>query len=312
MSEEITREELTFASADGTSTIQAYLWVPEGTPRASLQITHGMAEHITRYDEFARYLAKAGFLVAGHDQIGHGASCAEDKRGCLPAKTGKDILVEDVHKLRQIVAERTGGTVPHFCFGHSLGSFITRIYISRYGEGLAGAIICGTGTVPVATSKAGNAIARVLCAIKGEDSYSGLLEGMGVGAYAKAIEGAQTPLDWLSHRRENIERYIEDELCGFSFSTGGYAVVTALTGEACDLNCAKKMPTNLPLLFIAGVGDPVGSMGVGVRAAAALAEKAGCTDVTCTIYEGMRHEILNEDDRERVMADILAWLEERI
>ena len=312
MPQDITREELTFASADGTSTIQAYLWLPEGTPRASIQITHGMAEHITRYDEFARYLAAAGFLVAGHDQIGHGASCAADARGCLPAKGGMDILVEDVHTLRGIVAGRTGGDVPHFCFGHSLGSYITRVYISRHGEGLAGAIICGTGTVPVATSKAGNAIARLICAIRGENHVSGLLESIGVGAYAKAIEDAETPLDWLSFNRDNIDRYIADELCGFPFSTGGYAVVTALTAEACSLACAQKVPSDLPLLYIAGVGDPVGSMGEGVRQAVALAQEAGSTDVTCTIYEDMRHEILNEDDRGRVMADILNWLEERI
>ena len=308
----ITREELTLASSDGTSTIQAYIWLPEGTPRASIQITHGMAEHATRYDEFARFLANAGFLVAAHDQIGHGASCAADKRGCLPAKTGKDIMVEDVHKLRGIVEERTGGSVPHFCFGHSLGSFITRIYISHHGAGLAGAIICGTGTVPVATSKAGNAIARLICAVRGEDYQSKLLEGMGVGAYAKAIEGAQTPLDWLSYRRENVDAYIADELSGFPFSAGGYAVVTSLTAEACSLECASKVPADLPLLYIAGDGDPVGSMGEGVRQAVALAEKAGSTDVTCTIYEHMRHEILNEDGRGQVMADILSWLEERI
>ena len=312
MADKITREELTFTSADGASTIHAYVWTPEGAPRASLQITHGMAEHAQRYDEFARYLAAAGFVVAAHDQIGHGASCAADKRGCLPAKTGKDIMVEDVHALRKLVAERTGGAIPHFCFGHSLGSFITRIYISRYGEGLAGAIICGTGTVPVATSKAGNAVARLICALRGEDYQSKLLESMGVGAYAKAIENAQTPLDWLSYRRENVDAYIADELSGFPFSAGGYAVVTALTAEACSLECAKKVPADLPLLYVAGDGDPVGSMGEGVRQAVALAQEAGSVDVTCTIYENMRHEILNEDDRGQVMADILGWLEERI
>ena len=312
MAGNITREEVTFTSADGASTIHAYMWAPDGTPRASLQITHGMAEHALRYDEFARFLAKSGFLVAAHDQIGHGASCAADKHGCLPAKTGKDIMVEDVHTLRKLVTERTGGAVPHFCFGHSLGSFITRIYISRYGEGLAGAIICGTGTVPVATSKAGNAVARLICAVRGEDYRSKLLEGMGVGAYAKAIEDAQTPLDWLSYRRENVDAYIADELSGFPFSAGGYAVVTSLTAEACSLECASKVPADLPLLYVAGDGDPVGSMGEGVRQAVALAQEAGSVDVTCTIYENMRHEILNEDDRGQVMADILGWLEERI
>lgn len=312
MADEITREELTFASSDGTSTIQAYLWLPKAEPRASIQITHGMAEHALRYDEFARYLAEAGFVVAAHDQIGHGASAEPEARGCLPPKEGLDILVEDVHTLRGIVSDRTEGPIPHFCFGHSLGSFITRVYISRHGAGLAGAILCGTGSVPVATSKAGNAVARLICAVRGENYQSKLLEGMGVGAYAKAIEDAKTPLDWLSHRRDNINAYIADDLCGFPFSAGGYAVVTALTGEACSLACAEKVPHDLPLLFVAGDGDPVGDMGKGVREAAELAKRAGSADVTCTIYENMRHEILNEDDRARVMADILAWMEERI
>ena len=312
MSDEIRREELTFPSADGTSTIQAYMWLPASEPRASIQITHGMAEHATRYDEFARYLADAGILVAAHDQIGHGASAAPEKLGCLPALEGMNILVNDVHTLRSLVEERTGGKVPHFVFGHSLGSFITRVYISRYAEGLAGAIICGTGTVPAVTSAAGNALARLIKTVRGEDYQSKLLEGMGVGAYAKAIEGAKTPLDWLSYRRENIDAYIADKMSGFPFSAGGYAVVTALTGEACSSSCAKKVPNDLPLLFIAGQGDPVGAMGEGVRQAASLALDSGNVDVTCTIYENMRHEILNEDDRMRVMADILTWMEERI
>ena len=320
MSDEVRVDEVTFASADGTSTIQGYVWAPVDTPmqdgllapRGVVQLVHGMAEHITRYDEFARFLAAAGFVVAGHDQIGHGKSSAPEKWGCLPAATGKEIMVEDVHQLRGIMEAHVAKGTPYIIFGHSLGSFITRAYLARHGEGLAGAVICGTGFVPVATSKAGNAMARLIGRLRGEDYKSGLLSSMGVGAYAKAIKDAKTELDWLSYRQENIDAYMADEACGFPFSAGGYATVTSLTAEVCDIVCCTKVPKALPLLFVAGDGDPVGSMGEGVRASAELAQKAGSTDVTVKIYEHMRHEILNEDGRAQVMADILAWIEERI
>ena len=320
MADGVSIDRIEFASHDGTSTIRGYTWIPEGVPteggllapKGVVQLVHGMAEHITRYDEFARFLAQAGFVVAGHDQVGHGDSATRDKWGCLPAKDGKEVLVEDVHALRGIMEAHVAPNTPYVIFGHSLGSFITRAYLARHGDGLAAAVICGTGFVPVATSKAGNALARLIGRVRGEDHKSGLLSSMGVGAYAKAIKDAQTELDWLSYRKENVDAYIADDACGFPFSAGGYATVTSLTAEVCDLVCCTKVPKSLPLLYVAGDGDPVGSMGEGVRASAELARQAGSTDVTVIIYEHMRHEILNEDDRGKVMADILAWIEEKL
>lgn len=308
----ITKEPLLFASADRTSQIKGWLWLPEGTPKGVVQLTHGMAEHIERYDEFARFLAGRGFAVCGHDQIGHGASAPLGKHGCLPAAHGAAVLIADVDTLRHLMQTRMGIETPYFLFGHSLGSFITRAYISRHGTGLAGAIICGTGHVPTATSKAGNAVCRLICRFRGEDAVSGLLNSMGVGAYAKAIKDAAGPLDWLSYNRENIRRYEADPLCGFPFSAGGYAAVTALTGEACAPACFARIPHDLPLLFISGDGDPVGSCGEGVRTAFQMARDAGSVDAYCIIYEHMRHEILNEDGRGQVMEDIATWLEERL
>ena len=320
MAGDIRVDPVEFASADGVSTIHGYVWAPEDcpmkdgllAPRCVVQLVHGMAEHAKRYDEFARFLAGAGFVVAAHDQIGHGASTTPEKRGCLPAKNGKEVLVADVDALRRIMEGHVAPGTPYVIFGHSLGSFITRAYLARHGDGLTAAIICGTGFVPVATSKAGNTLARLIGRVRGEDYKSGILDGMGVGAYAKAIKDAETNLDWLSYRRENVDAYMADELCGFPFSAGGYATVTALTAEVCDIVCCTKVPKSLPLLYIAGDGDPVGSMGEGVRKSAELAEQAGSTDVTVKIYDNMRHEILNEDGRAQVMADILGWIEEKL
>lgn len=309
-------EEVSFASADGTSTIHASIWWPADPalrkrPLGVVQVVHGMSEHIGRYDEFARYLADAGFVVTGDDHIGHGRSAAPKRRGVMPAKNGNEVLVEDEHTLRGLVVGRVSPDTPYIFFGHSMGSFITRVYLAHHGEGISGAVICGTGFIPPATSKVGGALARMLARIKGEDYVSDVVDGMGAGAYAKAVPGP-TDVEWLSYSRANIDRYLADELCGFKFSVGGYAALTALTAEACSPDCARRMPSELPLLYIAGDGDPVGDMGRGVRQSAKLAKDGGSTDVTVKVYEHMRHEILNEDDREKVMADVLGWIESHV
>ena len=315
----VTREEVTFASADGKSTIHACVWWPaelpqrDGlpAPRAVVQLVHGMSEHVRRYDEFARFLCAHGLVVCGDDHIGHGRSADVSRHGCLPARGGADALVEDEDKMRRLIATHVAPGTPHVMFGHSMGSYITRVYLGRHGKGLAAAIICGTGTVPAATSAAGNLVARGIAAVRGEDHKSALLDGMGAGAFSKAVPGP-TGLEWLSHNKENVDAYVADPECGAMFSAGGYASLTALTREACSPACARRVPHDLPLLYIAGDGDPVGGMGRGVRTAAKLATDAGSTDVTCTIYENMRHEILNERGHERVFVDIWGWLNARL
>jgi alpha-beta hydrolase superfamily lysophospholipase len=313
---DIGRYDISFDSADGNSRIRGYLWWDENPleaevkPRGVVLLLHGMCEHIERYDEFARDLARHGYLACGHNQIGHGSSTTPERLGCLPVD-GREALLADVHELRRLVVERVGENVPLFVFGHSMGSFTTRSYISRHGDGLAGAVICGTGFVPVAKSRAGRTLARLISRLRGEDYKSKLLHSMADGSYSKAVENARTEFDWLSHNEENVERYIADEACGFMFSAGGYATLTDLTAEVCTLECAQRVPHQLPLLFIAGAEDPVGDMGEGVAKAADLARQAGSTDVTCKIYHGMRHEILNERDRRLVFGDVLSWLDKR-
>ena len=311
----INREELRFPSADGRSTIRALVWWPAlaaGTrARGVVQVIHGMAEHVERYDALARLFASRGFVVCGDDHAGHGASCDPDSYGCLPARGGAEALVADEHTLRRLVTERMGSDAPYLLLGHSLGSYIARVYLAEHGEGLAGVILSGTGTLPVAVSWAGHALARLICAVRGEKYRSKLLDGMGVGAYARAVPGP-SGCEWLSHNEKNVATYVADPRCGFMFSAGGYAAVTKLTARACSLAWARRAPHDVPLLFVSGAEDPVGDNGRGVRAAAELARRAGQRHVDMRIYEGMRHEIFNEDDGGRVMADVLSWVEERL
>ena len=306
-------QSVCFESTSGTTQIRGSIWWPEDEPHGVIQLVHGMAEHIQRYEPFAKYLNDRGFVVCGHDHIGHGRSVnSPEEWGRIPMSGGRHVLVGDVGHMRAVMREQLGTTLPYFLFGHSMGSFVVRAYISECAPGLAGAIICGTGHIPPATSSAGNLAARLIGMVNGQDYVSKLLSDLSVGAYGKQIENARTPLDWLSYNEENVDAYIADERCGFPFSAGGNATLTALTREVCSPKCFDRIPKDLPLLFVAGDGDPVGNMGKGVKIAADMAREAGITDVTCTIYEHMRHEILNETNGERVMDDIASWMEARI
>ena len=317
---EVERSALSYPSKDGSTTIRARLWAPaapDGTPvapRAIVQIVHGMCEHMGRYDEFARFLAGNGFAVCGEDHIGHGESASDPAEfGHMPPREGKDVLIADVCALRRLMRERFGEGVPYFLFGHSMGSFIVRAYLARpCSRNLSGAVICGTGEQPRALSAAGNLLARIIGRVAGERHRSALIDGLGAGAYGKRIPDARTPFDWLSTDPAVVDAYLADERCGFMFTVGGYAALTDLTGEIADPACVARVPHDMPLLFIAGEQDPVGDNGKGVRIAAQAMRDAGVARVDEVLYPGMRHEILNEPERGRVMADVLAWFEARI
>lgn len=304
----------TFPSADGASTVRARLWVPDGDvaparPRGLVQIVHGMSEHIGRYGRFAGELVDAGFAVVAHDQIGHGATAAAGDLGHLPVDGGAELLIADVAEARARAEGLCGADgLPYILFGHSLGSFIARVYLTRASD-VAAAIVCGTGQQPLALARAGNLLCRVLACVRGERSRSPLVHGLAVGAYGRAISGARTDFDWLSHDPAVVDAYIGDPLCGREFTVGGYAAVTALAAASQDRSLARRIPFGLPMLFIAGEGDPVGDFGRGVHRAVEQYRALGMEHVDEIVYPGLRHEILNEPERGRVVADILAWLE---
>jgi alpha-beta hydrolase superfamily lysophospholipase len=334
---------LTFPSHDNTSTIHALLWEPadgaaddaessevtsaeasadasappasaptqtptSAPPRGIIQVIHGAAEYCARYRHFAAFFVAAGYVVCADDHIGHGQSASTPETlGHLPLKGGLDILVNDEHQLRQIVAARYPQNTPYIMLGHSMGSFILRAYIARHGTGLAAAIISGTGHQPRALSAFGSLAARIIATFKGATSHSLLLHNLGMGAFSTAISPARTPLDWLSTDPAVVDAYIADPLCGMMFTVGGYATLTELTGDMVK-GTAARVPKDLPLLFIAGSEDPVGDKGVAVQKAARHYRQAGVRHVDLKIYEGLRHEILNEPIRESIYQDILTWL----
>lgn len=305
------KNEFYFKSSDGVNQIHAVEWIPEGEVKGVLQMCHGMAEYIERYHDFATFLAQHGYYVVGHDHLGHGKSVTSmEKLGFFHETNGNEYVIADIHALRSDTAKKYP-KVPYFMMGHSMGSFLVRQYIGMHGEGLAGAIIMGTGDQPNLILSAGKMICKVIAAFKGWEYRSKLVDSMAAGGYNKRFEGETDTSGWLSRDPANGKKYANDPLCGYVFTVNGYFHMFSGMAKMNTQEKACKIPTELPIFFVAGAEDPVGNFGKGVENVYKRYQNCGMKDVMIKLYENDRHEILNEYDREQVYQDILSWLEKR-
>lgn len=304
------REDFTLNSAAAGRRIHAVVWEPEAEPRAVLQISHGMSEHIGRYEPFAAYLTERGIAVIGHDHLGHGQSVrsAEDL-GFFAEGDASDAVIRDLKTVTLEAKHRFPG-LPVFLLGHSMGSFFVRRYLPLWGGEIAGALFLGTGIFPAVAAKTGLSIAQLISKSKGERSVSPLLESLVVGRNQKAFasEGRNA---WLSTAPDTIAAFEADPLCGFPFTAGAYRdFFTVMLSVAREEEYAN-IRRSLPVLVVSGERDPVGGQRA-VKKLAARYRELDFADVTEKIFPGDRHEILNESDRADVMAFIAGWIEKRI
>nr|WP_326127642.1 lysophospholipase [uncultured Oscillibacter sp.] len=305
------RNEFTFPSADGRTAVHAVEWLPEGRPRAVLQISHGVAEYILRYESLAEYLTARGLAVAGHDHLGHGGSVAPGgTRLYFGPKGSWNWVVDDLYA-RYNLLKRQFPDVPLFLLGHSMGSFLARTYLIRYPGTVDGCIIMGTGQMSAALVAAGRAVAALERRRVGEDQTSPVVERLAFGAYNKRFAPNRTGFDWLSLNEENVDRYIADPLCGGNASIGLFREMLGGLRFIARPENLKKMNANTPVLFVSGAMDPVGDCGKGVRRAYRSFLRAGARDVSLQLYPELRHEILNEDCREDIFRDLYLWLTEK-
>lgn len=309
----IRKEEFYFDSRDQQNKIHAIKWIPDvEKPVCIFQIVHGMAEHIDRYDEFARFLAGKGILVVGEDHLGHGKSVPEGGTyGYFCEHDAANVLVRDVHRLKKIMQEQYPGVL-YLILGHSMGSFILRNYLFRYGSGVGGAIIVGTGMQPgpvLLFARIITAVQKIFCGPKHVGKF---IDKASFGSYNERFEPARTAFDWLSGETANVDRYLADPLCGFTFTLNGFATLFRLIHNCYDREKLEGMPKQLPILLIAGADDPVGNYGQGVEKVYRSYLEVGMQNVQMKLYEQDRHELLNETDRVSVYGDIYRFILQRI
>lgn len=303
--------DFTFLSSSGANNIHCRLWRPESEVRGLVQIVHGVAEHIGRYSDFAEYLTEHGFAVVGDDHLGHGLSVNDNSElGWFAEENGWDKVVQDEKKLHDLMVENFPG-VPMILLGHSMGSFIARTYIGRYPDDFNACIISGTGQNPAIVCRVGRMLANSEIKKHGSKYHSRRLQRLAFGSYLKGIENPIGPNDWICRDEAVIRRYDADPLCGGTASAGlMYDMMGGimLIGTKAHM---QKMNKAMPVLFLSGDADPVGSWGKGVRTVYSRFKDIGMQDVTLKLYPGGRHEMLNELNKQEVWNDVLSWLEEK-
>lgn len=308
----VRKEEFTFDSRDGKTKLHAVRWVPEGRIICILQIIHGMSEYIERYEELARFFAERGVLVTGDDHLGHGKSVSEEGTyGYFCKNDPATVVVRDVHRLKKMTQEAYPG-LPYVILGHSMGSFILRNYLFRYGTGIEGAIVCGTGQQPKPLIRFCKMLTALQGAVLGEKHTARLIDKMAFGSYNKRIPQARTKNDWLCTDENVVDAYNKDKLCGFTFTVNGFKTLFELINRLNDTDNLSRMPKQLPVHFIAGDMDPVGAYGEGVKKAYQDFEKAGMERISIQLYPGKRHELLKETNKQQVYEELEPWLMERV
>ena len=294
--------EFTIDSRDMKTKVACYVWEPRSEARAILVMAHGMTEYMLKYSEMAEYMVSQGIIFAGPDHLGHGKTAATpEDLGYFCEQDPATVVVRDLHRLKKTVqAEHPG--LPVFLMGHSMGSFIARNYIERYGTGIQGVIIQGGNATPWLHSAGGKAIVRCLALFHGWRHRSGFISDVIMGPFAKAFP--DNPYGWITRRREVIDKYKDDPYCHFTFTLNGYYTLLELTHRAGNKKLIAKIPKDLPVFILSGAEDPVGEMGRGVQMMYELYKACGIKNVKLDIRPGDRHELHNEEDRYQVFEEI--------
>jgi len=295
----------TLATADGVS-LFVYRWLPDGPPKAVVQIAHGLAEHAVRYARVAEALTRAGYAVYADDHRGHGRTAqTPDDLGFFAERDGWQKCIDDLWLInRRIAADHPGVAI--VLLGHSLGSFMVQYFISEHGDALAAAVLSASNGKPPAIAPIGLLLARLERLRLGQRGHSPVMQALFFGAFNKPFKPARTAFDWLSRDTAEVDKYIADPLCGFESTVQLYIDLLEGLRETAQPSRQARIPKDLPIYIFNGSRDPV-SDNIGQLIEAYRA--AGIRQVVHKVYPDARHETLNETNRDAVTRDLIAWLD---
>ena len=301
-------KDITFPSSDGKNTLHAELFIPsDNNIKGVVQISHGMMDYVGRYKGMAEALCAAGFALAGNDHLGHGDSVSTpDDYGFFASKCGYDYVIDDVKKMNDLIRKEFPGA-PIVLLGHSMGSFIARLYALNYGNSIDGLIIHGTAG-PNPASGAGIMLVKIMRSVKGERYRSKFVCSLADGGYNKGFDPAEGDGAWLTRDPAMVADRVGNPKNDFIFTLAGYEDLFHFLNNCNHESWFRCFPKELPTLVISGEEDPVGGFGKGVRYVYDNLKKNGA-DVELKLYPGARHELFNETNRDQVFGDLINWLE---
>jgi len=302
------KSTFTFTDPDGFN-IFVYQWTPDDATsvRGAVQIAHGAAEHALRYERFAEFLAQAGFVVFANDHRGHWKTAGSLDKAGICGEDGWNGIVKDAKQLSDLIKARYP-EAPFFLFGHSMGSMIAQDYIQRWGDQLDGVILSGSAASLGDDIGQTVAYAEQLVQTQGADQPSALFGQMFAG-FNEPFEPAKTGFEWLSRDIDEVQKYVVDPWCGFPFTNGMTYEFLKGGMHMWTAENEARVPNDLPMLVFSGAMDPVGGNTLGVKDLVNRYAENGLESITLKFYEGARHEMLNETNRDEVHQDVLDWLE---
>ena len=301
-------EEFTMNSFDGTD-IHCYIWNEVENPKAVVQIAHGMGEHCGRYNDFASFLNKNGYIVIAEDHRGHGKTCGYDKRGIVEGDSYNDTITDMIALTNNYAYKKY--KLPVVLIGHSYGSFLSQGYIERNGDRLAGVILSGSAYMNTTQVAFGRVVATIQNAFLGGEKPAKLIAKLSFGAYDKQFKSEKQPFAWLTRDKDVVKQYIADENCGAAF-TMSIAFQKSFFCGMKTINQPKALagiPKDLPIFIASGDKDPVGGNGALVSRLYEEYRTLGLQNLSIKLYPDARHEILNELNKEEVYADFLAFID---
>lgn len=296
------KEELTIKSNYDGLELGLSIRTPD-KPTGVIQLVHGMAEHRERYFDFMDYCAEEGLATVIHDHRGHGDSVVSPEDYGYFGPNGVDSIIQDVHQVTELMRERHPN-LPLTLFGHSMGSLVVRCYIKEYDRDIDGLIVCGSPSKQLG-SDVGVVIAKVLQRFQGEKHRSDFINKLAFGKNNKKFDEAISPNSWIVSDPAVVAAYDADERDGFVFTLNGFETLFTLMNRAYSKKGWSVQNPNLPILFIAGADDPCIISEKQFNKAVNFLRKRGYHDVDSKLYPHMRHEILNELDKEQVWADVV-------
>lgn len=273
---------------------------PIQQPIGTVQILHGMSEHMDRYTNIAHYFVSLGYKVVLHNHRGHGKQIVESTRGHFDSI---EQLVNDAHEIL-MTFKVPGRTI---LLGHSMGSIVARKYLMMYPKVFTDAILVGTGYSD-AQYIASTRLLKSLIKVKGEDAILPKINAITTKQFNKKFKPLRTKSDWLSLNQKNVDQFVNDPYCGFDVSLQVFLSVAQSMKETQHRRAIKQMNPSINLLFVSGMDDPFSNFGKGIEKLARLYNKAGIENVTVQLYENARHEVLNEMNQRQVLDNIGKWL----
>ena len=275
-------------------------------PKGIVHICHGMAEHIGRYNWLIKKLNDDGYHVISIDHRGHGNRIGNNPKGFFDEQDGWNMVVEDLSVLIEM-SKQDYPDLKQFLIAHSMGSWIA---LSALQNNIAidGLILSGSSKPARLMIIIQKILIKIQILLFGKKSVSIFLDNITLGSYNNFFKPNRTKKDWISSDNDNVDNYVDDNLCGFPVTNGLWHDLANGILKVFNINNYSSSENSIPIFIISGSKDPVGENGKGVMRLYKFLSNI-FTSVSIKIIDEARHEVFSETTKENSYNMLIKFIE---